>query len=258
MRRSRSTSTCIARSSGRGSALGESENDILRRLLLPPRRRAGKPAPGAPRRRRPAPRPRSRGLWSVEIAGRRIAAANLKHAYRALLRELAAAHPHFLEAFADEQGREPPLCRAHRPPSFTARSPHSPAPCRAARRRLVFRFEPLRGAGREARPDRRPAVRPPLRLRRAHPRQSQGNLRRRLRPPTHLLLDRAEDRTAVGVVHPDADRVARLEERRRRPRRRGSSRPCAARRGRNSRARRGRPACPARRPRPCWRPCPSR
>ena len=41
----------------------------------------------------------------MEIGGRRIAAANLKQAYRALLLELAAAHPHFLDAFAAEQGR---------------------------------------------------------------------------------------------------------------------------------------------------------
>ena len=49
-----------------------------------------------------------------------------------------------------------------------------------------------------------------------------------------FLLDRAEDRMAGLVVHPDPHRVARLEERRRRLRRRGSSRPSAPRRGRNS------------------------
>src|SRR4051812_13426101 len=73
---------------------GESANDILRRLLLPGR--AGRPRPG-PGRTSAAPAaavsPRSRGLWTVEICGRRIAAANLKDAYRVLLRELDAAHP---------------------------------------------------------------------------------------------------------------------------------------------------------------------
>ena len=82
-------------------AFGESENDILRRLLVPARGDAA----GAPAARGAAAALRSRGLWSVEIGGRRIPAANLKDAYRALLRALAAAHPHFLEAFADEKGR---------------------------------------------------------------------------------------------------------------------------------------------------------
>jgi hypothetical protein len=84
--------------------LGESENDILRRLLghgpagkALPRIRAGTTRPPGPSR--------GRGLWSVDIGGRRIPAANAKQAYRILLRELAAAHPHFLEAFAEEQGR---------------------------------------------------------------------------------------------------------------------------------------------------------
>ena len=82
-------------------SFGESENEILRRLLVSARGDAS----GALPTRGPAAPLRSRGLWSVEIGGRRIPAANLKDAYRALLRALAAAHPHFLEAFADEKGR---------------------------------------------------------------------------------------------------------------------------------------------------------
>jgi len=92
-------------------AVGESENDILRRLLRAGRARAA-PVPDAtafsatgPGAIRPRGAPRGRGLWSVEIGGRRIPAANAKQAYRILLRELATAHPHFLEAFAEEQGR---------------------------------------------------------------------------------------------------------------------------------------------------------
>lgn len=84
--------------------LGESDNDILRRLL--------RPAPVGKALRHPrigaSPSSRSsrvRGLWSVDIGGRRIPATNAKQAYRVLLQELAAAHPHFLEAFAEEQGR---------------------------------------------------------------------------------------------------------------------------------------------------------
>jgi hypothetical protein len=88
----------------RGS-LGESDNDILRRLLL------GGGEAGRPRRAAAGARgraqgaARSRGLWSVEIAGRRLPAANLKRAWWLLLRELDAAYPHFLEDLAGEKAR---------------------------------------------------------------------------------------------------------------------------------------------------------
>ena len=105
--------------------LGENENDILSRLLLAGRgrhvARRVQAAPGKPRGASGAPR--SRGLWSVEIAGRRIPAANLKHAYRILLRELAVAHPHFLEAFAAEAGRARRFV-ARAPAALYGRSPH--------------------------------------------------------------------------------------------------------------------------------------
>lgn len=104
--------------------LGESENDILRRLLLPARARP-RPCPPAHQGQAgvAAGPTRSRGLWSVEIGGRRIPAANLKQAYRVLLRELQAAHPHFLEAFADEKthGRR---FVARTPAALYGRSPH--------------------------------------------------------------------------------------------------------------------------------------
>ena len=102
-------------------SLAERENDILRRILLPPRGTAAaspRPAAGAGRAS-----PRSRGLWSVEIGGRRIAAANLKHAYRRLLCELAAACPHFLEAFAEEKERTRRFV-ARTPAALYGRSPH--------------------------------------------------------------------------------------------------------------------------------------
>jgi len=102
-------------------SFGESDNDILRRLLLPA------PGPRAPAARsvsRGAARlPRSRGLWSVEIGGRRIPAANLKQAYCVMLRELAAAHPQFLAAFADVKGRtRRPVART--PAALYGRSGH--------------------------------------------------------------------------------------------------------------------------------------
>jgi len=103
-------------------ALGESENEILRRLLLPAR--SARPRPrGAGAGARAGAAPRSRGLWSVEICGRRAPAANLKDAYRVLLRELAAAHPDFLAAFAEERtfGRR---FVARSPAALYGRSPH--------------------------------------------------------------------------------------------------------------------------------------
>lgn len=86
-------------------SLGESDNDILRRLLLGgaqagrrrPSRNAGSGSGGGAAR--------SRGLWSVELAGRRLPAANLKHAWCLLLRELDTAYPHFLEELAGEKER---------------------------------------------------------------------------------------------------------------------------------------------------------
>jgi hypothetical protein len=102
-------------------SFGESENDILRRLLLAPRGSGKRPAAGAPA---PAQgEPRRRGLWTVEMAGRKIPAANLKHAYRTLLRELAASHPHFLEAFGEERARGRRMV-ARMPEALFARSPH--------------------------------------------------------------------------------------------------------------------------------------
>ncbi|HYN46198.1 MAG TPA: hypothetical protein VES64_05860 [Allosphingosinicella sp.] len=105
-------------------SFGESDNDILRRLLLPAPGLAPGPREAAARSiSRGAGLPRSRGLWSVEIGGRRVPAANLKQAYCVLLRELAAAHPQFLEAFAGEKGRSRRYV-ARTPAALYGRSPH--------------------------------------------------------------------------------------------------------------------------------------
>jgi len=102
-------------------SFGESENDILRRLLLARRDGRHRPPASAPR---PAhAEPRRRGLWTVEICGRKLPAANLKHAYRTLLAELAASHPLFLEAFSEERGRGRRMV-ARTPEALFARSPH--------------------------------------------------------------------------------------------------------------------------------------
>lgn len=86
----------------RRSSVSESENDILRRILAGSSRRAA-PLPRAAGA--PAGATRTRGSWSVQLGGGRLTAANLKDAYRRLLCELAAAHPHFLDEFAGEKER---------------------------------------------------------------------------------------------------------------------------------------------------------
>ncbi len=100
----------------RRRSFDESENDILRRLLLPAARRP-EPARGA------QGGARARGLWTVEIGGERFPAANLKHAYRLLLCRLDAAHPRFLEAFAEQGGRGRRYVSAT-PAGLYPRSPH--------------------------------------------------------------------------------------------------------------------------------------
>lgn len=104
-------------------SFGESENDILRRLLLTAAGKRPGRLPAAGRAGAARAEPRRRGLWTVEIGGRRIAAANLKHAYRTLLNELYAAHPHFLEAFAGESARGRRFV-ARVPAELYGRSPH--------------------------------------------------------------------------------------------------------------------------------------
>nr|WP_294168854.1 hypothetical protein [uncultured Sphingomonas sp.] len=86
-------------------SFNESENDILRRLLV--EREA---QPRSPRETQNSSsvvelRSRVRGNWTVEIRGERLAAANLKDAYRTLLLQLHGADPSFLPAFAEEKGR---------------------------------------------------------------------------------------------------------------------------------------------------------
>jgi hypothetical protein len=85
-------------------SVSESENDILRRILplVPPAApRPSLAATASP----PPPGTRGRGQWAVEIEGERVAAANLKSAYRILLEALDRLHPNFLALFAEEGGR---------------------------------------------------------------------------------------------------------------------------------------------------------
>lgn len=107
---------------GHRQSFSESENDILRRILLPPEpERTARQAPvQVPER--PAGATRARGMWSVEISGARIAAANLKDAYRTLLVALSEEHPDFLELFSREKARSRRFV-ARTPPQLYLSSP---------------------------------------------------------------------------------------------------------------------------------------
>jgi hypothetical protein len=86
-------------------SFAESENEILRRLLL--KSRVAKTAIHARAPAPPSPQgpPRARGLWTVELSGARESAANLRDAYGLLLRRLAERFPDFLERFSHEKAR---------------------------------------------------------------------------------------------------------------------------------------------------------
>lgn len=90
---------------GHRRSFSESPNDILRRLL--PLDVADRPA-GTPPRASAAPESetvRRRGRWTVERGSKRIAAGNLKEAYRSALLLLNEEFPGFLSRFAEEQAR---------------------------------------------------------------------------------------------------------------------------------------------------------
>lgn len=104
-------------------SFSESENDILRRILLPsnsvaaPRVSKGRAVP------EPICATRSRGLWTVEILGERKSAANLKDAYRRLLLHLYARYPDFLQKFSRESAKSRRYV-ARSPEDLYFKSPH--------------------------------------------------------------------------------------------------------------------------------------
>ena len=111
-------------------SFSESFNDILRRILPlvplaapPPPSPPPPPLDGGAGLRSPGTVVRTRGQWTVEIEGRRIAAANLKSAYRALLLALADRSPDFLACFAEEKGRSRRFV-ARTPGGLYGASPH--------------------------------------------------------------------------------------------------------------------------------------
>lgn len=82
----------------------ESENDVLRRMLLAsPAVEAAEEAAKAGRRRLPARiGSRVRGNWTVVFGNERIPATNLKNAYYIFLRRLAEHDPDFLYRFGED------------------------------------------------------------------------------------------------------------------------------------------------------------
>jgi hypothetical protein len=83
-------------------SFAETENDILRRLLLRDAEATPLPSIGPDIESQVT---RARGRWTVVRGANRRAAQNLKEAYRTALLVLHEEFPDFLEKFADEQAR---------------------------------------------------------------------------------------------------------------------------------------------------------
>ena len=109
-------------------SFGETENDILRRLLLKKPSRGGAALPKRKGPVLPEQVTRSRGLWSVEIKGERTPAANMKDAYRLFLIRLDDLVPGFLDRFAEERGRSRRFV-ARDPADLYSASPHLARTC---------------------------------------------------------------------------------------------------------------------------------
>lgn len=104
-------------------AFSESENEILRRLLLGSAHRPANQSPRRPARVSDDAAIRSRGLWTAEVGGERVSAANMKDAYRQLLLKLHESSPTFLERFALERSRSRRFV-AHKPSDLYDSAPH--------------------------------------------------------------------------------------------------------------------------------------
>ncbi len=103
-------------------SFSESENDILRRMLLGEKVERSKP-PVQKAAARCDESVRSRGLWASEVKGERTPAANMKDAYRTLLLKLDELEPGFLDLFAKESSRSRRFV-ARKPADLYQSSPH--------------------------------------------------------------------------------------------------------------------------------------
>lgn len=103
-------------------AFSESENDILRRLLLGEKISRSKLSKhGGSNRGEESVR--SRGLWATEVNGERTPAANMKDAYRTMLLKLDELSPGFIDRFAQERSRSRRFV-ARKPSDLYQSSPH--------------------------------------------------------------------------------------------------------------------------------------
>jgi hypothetical protein len=98
-------------------SFGESENDILRRMIV------GQTSTTQPPRKPSSRQFRQRGEWEVHLNGDAHGAANLKDAYCQLLRLLGKRDPAFLDTFAGRQARARRFV-ARKPEALYLNSPH--------------------------------------------------------------------------------------------------------------------------------------
>jgi hypothetical protein len=84
---------------GQRLSFSESENDILRRMILKSPARPEKIVASG------SGSERSRGNWEVNYQGKTTVASNLKGAYRLLLLQIANDQPEFLSEFSKERSR---------------------------------------------------------------------------------------------------------------------------------------------------------
>ena len=126
-------------------AFAESENDILRRLLMGEAKRV--PAPAIKQAHRSSEdQVRARGLWSVELNGERFPAPNMKEAYRTLLLKLDEQSPQFIDQLASERSRSRRFV-ARKPSHRTIYRRISPASTASCLRMVAFRHEPIDRTG---------------------------------------------------------------------------------------------------------------
>ena len=155
-------------------SFGESEKRILRRCCSL-RVEAAAPAGAAPGPARGEPR--RRGFGRSRSPGASCRPRTSSTPIARCCANFAASQPHSSRPLAKKRGRGRRLV-ARTPEALFETLAHLAGVTPSARSRLVFRFEPFDRAGRQARPNRRAALRPALRLGRAHPRQSARDLRR--------------------------------------------------------------------------------
>ena len=176
--------------------LGESENDILRRLAAVAscglgrhrarRLRRPRAAADGPQPRTLVGRDRAGGAFRPPSSSRPIASCCASWRRRTPISSRRSPRK------PDVHGASSP----DRPPRLYARSPHLARSCRAARRRLVFRLESVGGADRQARAESRRGCAGCITGRTCASSTICGKSERSGR--RDHLLDRAEDRVAVA------------------------------------------------------------